>query len=99
MTCRHVPQSARCAEMLSLDSMRMPRMVGRASEPDAPVKPEERPATAPQREDPRYPSHTPPSPETKPSRPCPIEDPEEGYPACRGELSASDRHRDSIPKS
>ena len=81
MICK---QSNRC-ESSDLSALVPPRCARVASEPATPVKPEEeRPTTAPPQESPHYPSHTPPSPDTKPYSPCPGTDtPEEEYPACR----------------
>jgi hypothetical protein len=81
MICR---QSSGCGSF-DLSGLVSPGRTYAASDPAAPVKPdEERPTTAPPRESPHYPSHTPPSPDTKPYSPCPgTENPDEDYPACR----------------
>jgi hypothetical protein len=58
------------------------RMAGDVK-PEAPVKPDERPIAPPPQEDPHYPTHTPPTPGTTPSQPCPsTDDPDEEFPAC-----------------
>ena len=82
----------------SLHSLVAPRRSFAASEPDAPVKPVERPTAPPQREDPRYPTHTPPKPDAQPGVPCPgTDDPDEPYPACR--LALPTRYSDRYPIS
>lgn len=85
MTCKQGFESRGVAAQDAYRVLVLPiRMVG-DGKPDAPVQPEERPTLPPVREDPHYPTHTPPNPGTSPSQPCPgTDDPDEEFPACRG---------------
>ena len=63
----------------SLNQLIVP--IAAAPEPEAPPMPEA-PETRPEREAPRYPSHTPPAPDKCPQPGHPLPDDDEAYPAC-----------------
>ena len=97
MTCRQTRGNADSLAGSWAHALAVPTRTLTTSEPEAPVKPEERPTLPPQREDPHYPTHTPPKPGTQPAAPCPgTDDPDEGYPACRQVSSRGDRHGNSV---
>lgn len=84
MRCSEREALARVGKTPDMGALVAPMRQVAVSEPEAPVKPAERPTETPRRDDPRYPTHTPPKPGTQPSFPCPgTDDPDESYPACR----------------
>ena len=85
MICKTDVRPIAAATTVVLSSTTLPPRWAGEGEPGAPVKPDERPTLPPPRENPHYPTHTPPKPGTTPSQPCPgTDDPDEEFPACHG---------------